>query len=175
MTDTPNSIEKIRAALKPCPFCGGEMKWSVAGDYALHVGYSEDCPIHNQGFTNAEAWNTRADLLTASEAELHTLKTAGICEVAARNPSVMEYMRHWEARAEAAEAERDRLAEKLAVYEAKEAAYSARLQEHFRVKQQCDRCGHQSIEWLGENAACPRHSCSGGMVALANMEKTDNG
>jgi hypothetical protein len=53
-----------------------------------------------------------ADLFTAAqariaelEAELHNLTTAGIIEVAVRSPSVMEYMRHWEARAEQAEAE----------------------------------------------------------------------
>lgn len=39
----------------------------------------------------------------AAEAELHTMKTAGIIEVAVRNPSVMEYMQHWEGRAERAE------------------------------------------------------------------------
>ena len=38
------------------------------------------------------------------EAELHLMKTSGIVEVAVRNPSVMEYMRHWEGRAERAEA-----------------------------------------------------------------------
>jgi hypothetical protein len=37
--------------------------------------------------------------------ELHLMKTAGIIEVAVRNPNVMEYMRHWEDRAEKAEAE----------------------------------------------------------------------
>ena len=31
------------------------------------------------------------------------MKTSGIIEVAVRNPNVMEYMRHWEGRAEAAE------------------------------------------------------------------------
>lgn len=41
----------------------------------------------------------------AAELELHTLTTAGIIEVAIRNPSVMEYMKHWEGRAERAEAE----------------------------------------------------------------------
>jgi chromosome segregation ATPase len=39
------------------------------------------------------------------EAVRDTLTSAGIVEIAARNPSVMEYMRHWEARAEKAEAE----------------------------------------------------------------------
>jgi hypothetical protein len=43
------------------------------------------------------------------EAVRDTLTSAGIVEIAARNPSVMEYMRHWEARAEKAEAERDGL------------------------------------------------------------------
>ena len=38
------------------------------------------------------------------EAELHLMKTAGIVEVAIRNPNVSEYMAHWERRAEGAEA-----------------------------------------------------------------------
>jgi hypothetical protein len=42
--------------------------------------------------------------LVELEAELRTMKTAGIIEVAVRNPNVAEYMRHWEGRAEAAEA-----------------------------------------------------------------------
>lgn len=35
--------------------------------------------------------------------ELHLMKTAGIIEVAARNPSVMDFVEHWEGRALAAE------------------------------------------------------------------------
>ena len=38
------------------------------------------------------------------EAENNLLKTSGIIEVAVRNPRVMEYIQHWEGRAEAAEA-----------------------------------------------------------------------
>lgn len=64
------------------------------------------------------------DTLTAKlaevTAELHMMKTAGVIEVAVRNPSVYEYMTHWEARAEAAEAklaevtaERDEHAERI--------------------------------------------------------------
>ena len=45
-----------------------------------------------------------ADRIEELEAENHLLKTCGIAEIAARNPSVMEYMQHWEGRAEAAEA-----------------------------------------------------------------------
>ena len=47
------------------------------------------------------------------ETELHLMKTSGRAEVAVRNPSVMEYMRHWEGRAEAAEA---KLAAVIAAY-----------------------------------------------------------
>lgn len=39
------------------------------------------------------------------------MKTAGIDEVAVRNPSVMDYMEQWEGRAEKAEAENERLRE----------------------------------------------------------------
>jgi uncharacterized protein (DUF2336 family) len=42
-------------------------------------------------------------------AELEMLKTAGIIEVSIRNPSVADYMQHWEGRAEKAEAELARL------------------------------------------------------------------
>ena len=42
--------------------------------------------------------------LAAAQKILHT---AGIVEIAARNPQVMEYMQHWETRAEKAEGERD--------------------------------------------------------------------
>lgn len=36
--------------------------------------------------------------------ELHLVKTAGIIEIAVRNPSVADYMDHWEGRALKAEA-----------------------------------------------------------------------
>lgn len=48
-----------------------------------------------------------------AEAELEIFRTSGIIEVAVRNPSVMDYMKHWEGRAEKAEAERDRLRQSL--------------------------------------------------------------
>lgn len=43
------------------------------------------------------------------ESEIYMLTRAGIIEVAIRNPSVMEYIKHWEGRAEKAEAEVSRL------------------------------------------------------------------
>ena len=50
--------------------------------------------------------------IDALQADRETLYKSGICEIAARNPSVMEYMRHWEARTEAAEAEIARMRDK---------------------------------------------------------------
>jgi hypothetical protein len=47
------------------------------------------------------------------EDELHTMKTAGIIEVAIRNPDVSEYMAHWERRAEGAEAKLAKAAAEL--------------------------------------------------------------
>lgn len=44
------------------------------------------------------------DYVEELEAENHLLRTSGIAEVAVRNPSVMEYMQHWEGRALDAEA-----------------------------------------------------------------------
>jgi hypothetical protein len=43
--------------------------------------------------------------LTALRDQLAVYEAAGIVEIAARNPSVMEYVRHWEGRAERAEAQ----------------------------------------------------------------------
>jgi hypothetical protein len=58
--------------------------------------------------SQTDLWMTErvaaADRIEELEAENHLLKTSGIAEVAARNPNVMEYMKHWEGRAEAAEA-----------------------------------------------------------------------
>jgi len=46
--------------------------------------------------------------------ELDLMKTAGIIELAIRNPSVSEYMQHWERRAEAVEARIEELEAKQA-------------------------------------------------------------
>lgn len=53
---------------------------------------------------NCDVEYVRADRIEELKAENHLLKTAGVIEVAVRNPNVAEYIRHWEARAEAAEA-----------------------------------------------------------------------
>lgn len=45
------------------------------------------------------------DEIARLTAEVERLTKGSICEVAATNPSVMEYMRHWEGRAEKAETE----------------------------------------------------------------------
>jgi hypothetical protein len=58
-------------------------------------------------------WSEAAAILELIE----LLTTSGIIEVAVRNPSVAEYMGHWEGRAEKAEAEVTRLREALGWYE----------------------------------------------------------
>jgi len=93
-------------AVKKCgcgrPFCN---------DYRLEVGGKLDGYMPKR---DAEFFVAALQLvpalsrdLEAMRAELHLMKTAGIVEVAIRNPSVAEYMFHWEARAEQAETERD--------------------------------------------------------------------
>lgn len=59
----------------------------------------------------SETFEYMADHIEELEAELHLMKTSGIVEVAVRNPSVMEYMQHWEGRAETAEAKLKTVAE----------------------------------------------------------------
>lgn len=58
----------------------------------------KDCPNRN---TASEIARLRA--------EVEQWRTWGIIEIAVRNPSVAEYMRHWEGRAEKAEREVERL------------------------------------------------------------------
>lgn len=60
------------------------------------MGDQEAAKAHELPWQEREAAELRA--------ELHLMKTAGIIEVAVRNPSVADYMAHWEGRATAAEA-----------------------------------------------------------------------
>lgn len=67
-----------------------------------------------------EGFYTKANTVTLSkshieelEDELHLMKTAGIIEVAIRNPSVSEYIVHWERRAEGAEAKLEKAVKAL--------------------------------------------------------------
>jgi len=62
--------------------------------------------------------------LAEVEAELDLMKTAGIIELAIRNPSVSEYMHHWERRAEAAEAKLAKVIKKWSAAESE--AYDLR-------------------------------------------------
>jgi len=68
-----------------------------------------DMPHH----ASVELIEALADRIEELEAELHLMKTSGTIEVAVRNPSVMEYMKHWEGRAEAAEAKLAKAVEAL--------------------------------------------------------------
>lgn len=73
---------------------------------ALDVEMRDRMASMQEGLTvaHSEAKRLREERDEVSE-ELHLMKTAGIIEVAVRNPSVMEYMQHWEGRAEKAEEE----------------------------------------------------------------------
>lgn len=53
--------------------------------------------------TSPEYWKYRYDAL------LHDVKNWGVIELAVRNFNLMDYMRHWEGRAEKAEGEVERL------------------------------------------------------------------
>ena len=81
------------------------------------------------------------------EDELHTMKTAGIIEVAIRNPDVSEYMAHWEWRAESAES---KLAKAVAI--AKDA-----------------------IETMEEGPFFPEREGQRLLAALAELKGQDNG
>ncbi len=59
-----------------------------------------ECPTPEDSLTPKMVMDRIEEL----EAENQILKTSGIAEVAVRNSSVMEYMQHWEGRAERAEA-----------------------------------------------------------------------
>lgn len=54
-----------------------------------------------------------ATALQEMQKEIELLTKSGIIEVAVRNPSVMDYMKHWEGRAETAEARETELVEML--------------------------------------------------------------
>lgn len=55
----------------------------------------------------ADRIESDAATIARLEGEIKALTTAGIIEVAVRNPSVADYVQHWEGRAEAAEAKGD--------------------------------------------------------------------
>ena len=98
---------------------GAEASWisdSEAGVYDADSAHGES----KTGY-----WVPRRvaqDEIARLTAEVERLTKGSICEVAATNPSVMEYMRHWEGRAEKAETERATLADALEAERAKVAA-----------------------------------------------------
>jgi hypothetical protein len=83
------------------------------------------------------------------------MKTAGIIEVAIRNPSVSDYMQHWQARAEAAEAQ---LAERDAAIAA---AYEAAAGLVHRIADGYSSSGYKDI-------ACALYLTEGNVRALAS-------
>lgn len=98
--------------------------------------------------------------IEALQAEVQILNQGGIVEIASRNPSVMEYMKHWEGRAEAAEAElRHYKCEVVETALANEKDAEARLEKAVAtlkevkkdLEMRADMKGSQSVE-LGASA-----------------------
>lgn len=77
-----------------------------AGEQILE-GMNEAVAVANGDQPAARLWHKGHAYVP--EAELNMLTKSGIIEVAIRNPSVAEYMEHWEARAEKAEAQLEAL------------------------------------------------------------------
>lgn len=68
--------------------------------------------MYNTGWVHlADAMEAVAHHIEELEAEIHMMKTSGVIEVAVRNPNVLEYIKHWEGRAETAEAKLERAVE----------------------------------------------------------------
>lgn len=68
--------------------------------YSASYCATHECPSNPQ----PQVWAVPKTEIEKLQDEIYLLKTAGIIEIAVRNPSVMEYMKHWEERAEKAEA-----------------------------------------------------------------------
>jgi Lar family restriction alleviation protein len=85
------------------------------------------------------------------EKELNLMKTAGIVEVSIRNPSVMEYVRHWEDRAETAEAKLAKAVEAVSLTVRADnfrETYHALPNDHNRIGDKRSRKGHAREAWL---------------------------
>ncbi len=95
MSDKPNSDIREEVVERFTPdVIGSKGAWPTmtphkTGGYVRYSDYA--------------ALAAERDTLQTQLEELHTMKTAGIIEVAVHNQRVSEYMKHWEARAEVAE------------------------------------------------------------------------
>jgi hypothetical protein len=94
-----------------CVICGQEFDADLFQRGDTPCGAKDEFAPCTLDMTYRESWehwrklaHERAARLAEVERELDLMKAAGIIEVAARNPSVLEYMQHWEGRAERREA-----------------------------------------------------------------------
>ena len=85
-----------------------EMVGRLRGEAVTLYGTSIDRGTPDASLSGLLA-DAAADLIAALVEEMERLTSSGIVEVAVRNLSVMEYMKHWEDRAEALAAENERL------------------------------------------------------------------
>ncbi len=100
-----------------CPHCGAEPWDSGDTGYKCASDLIQDdtdfAILYRSAFCYGNENSQLKRKLVELEGELELMKTAGIIEVAVRNPSVKDYMEHWEERAEKAEAEVERLKDEL--------------------------------------------------------------
>ena len=98
--------EAVAAALKGQRILFDEGVRSPSNTFAVRLQLDyENCAKRDAKLV--ADWEEAATALTALQAENTLLKTAGVIEVAVRNPNVSEYIEHWEGRVERAEDERD--------------------------------------------------------------------
>lgn len=98
--------EAVAAALKGQRILFDEGVRSPSNTFAVRLQLDyENCAKRDAKLVTD--WEEAATALTALQAENTLLKTAGVIEVAVRNPNVSEYIEHWEGRVERAEGERD--------------------------------------------------------------------
>jgi hypothetical protein len=85
-----------------------DCKHCKAGPSAVEEVETEYNPAGNDpdevAWVPAELALRHAEALDRLRAENELFRTAGIAEIASRNPAVLEYCKHWEGRAERAEA-----------------------------------------------------------------------
>ncbi len=107
ITDATEAIQaRIDAGSKPAP------------DVAQFSYTPEQIPIYVSECRQAGLLSA-ADALLALSAERDAWKKLSACAIAADNPSVMEYMKHWEGRTLKAEAEVERLRGEVAALKAR--------------------------------------------------------
>jgi hypothetical protein len=142
--------EELCKALKLLAFLHNDGAMTQAADRieALTEQLEQLVAINEAARADAKEAEAYAEEL---EKELNLMKTAGIVEVSIRNPSVMEYVRHWEDRAETAEAKLAKAVEAVSLTVRADnfrETYHALPNDHNRIGDKRSRKGHAREAWL---------------------------